>query len=121
VAVRSPDAARLEALDAALWLGPKEGFLPHGLAGGARDADQPILLTTGAAANAPDVLMALDGTEVAAEEVRGLTRTCILFDGRDGVALERARAQWRALTAAGVPARYWSEASGRWEEKARSE
>ena len=46
VAVRARDAARLEWLDAALWLGHKASFLPHGLAGGPHDAAQPILLTT---------------------------------------------------------------------------
>lgn len=44
VAVRGTDAARMEWLDQKLWLGAEEGFLPHGLAGGAHDAAQPVLL-----------------------------------------------------------------------------
>jgi DNA polymerase-3 subunit chi len=119
VAVRSPDEERLRALDDALWQGPNDGFLPHGIAGGPHDAVQPVLLTTGPAANAPDVVMALDGAEVRPEEVRASTRVCIIFDGLDGTALEGARERWRMLTEAGVPARYWSEESGKWEEKAR--
>ena len=53
VEVRGGDAARLEALDGALWL--REGFLPHGRAGGPHDARQPVLLTLPgeAAANGP--------------------------------------------------------------------
>jgi DNA polymerase-3 subunit chi len=43
---------------------------------------------------------------------------CILFDGLDGEALSHARGQWKALTDAGCAARYWSEESGKWEEKA---
>ena len=35
----------------------------------------------------------------------------------DALSLERARGQWRDLTGAGVTAEYWSEASGRWEQK----
>jgi DNA polymerase-3 subunit chi len=120
VAVRSPDATRLAALDEALWLGSEDGFLPHGLAGGPHDAAQPVLLTAGAAANDPQVLMTLDGAELAPDELRALARACVIFDGRDGAAVERARAQWRALTQAGVAARYWSEESGRWEEVASS-
>ena len=46
-----------------------------------------------------------------------LERACIVFDGNDPEALERARAQWRALKEAGVAAEYWSEADGRWERK----
>ena len=118
VAVRGTDTARLERLDAQLWQGPGDAFVPHGLAGGPHDARQPILLTTGEAANAPDCLMALDGAEVAAAEVGAMNRVCILFDGMDGEAVGRARAQWKALTEAGCGARYWSEETGKWVEKA---
>lgn len=121
VVVRGRDAGRLERLDAALWLGPEEGFLPHGLAGGAHDADQPVLLTTGTAIpNGARCLMVIDGADVGAAECAGLDRVCILFDGNDAAAVQAARAQWKALTAAGTPAQYWSEESGRWEKKAES-
>ncbi|MFC6687609.1 DNA polymerase III subunit chi [Jhaorihella thermophila] len=121
VAVRGADAARLAWLDEVLWRGPEEGFLPHGLAGGPHDADQPVLLTTArAAANDPACLMAVDGAEVDADEVRALERVCILFDGHDPDAVNRARAQWKALTGAGCAAQYWSEESGRWEKKAET-
>lgn len=119
VAVRGCDAARLEWLDERLWLGPEEDFLPHGLAGGAHDARQPVLLTTAAeAANAPQCVMAIDGATVTPEEVAALERVCILFDGNDAAALTQARGQWKTLTAAGCPAQYWSEASGRWQKQA---
>lgn len=108
----------MEWLDDRLWLGADDGFLPHGLAGGPHDRAQPILLTTGAAANDPACLMAVDGAEVAPDEVARMERVCILFDGNDEAALNRARAQWKALTEAGCAAQYWSEESGRWEKKA---
>lgn len=120
VAVRGTDAARLDWLDQKLWLGPDEGFLPHGRAGGPHDALQPILLTEAAAANDPQCLMTVDGAEVAADEVRQLERVCVLFDGNDPAAVDQARRQWKALTGAGCPAQYWSEASGRWEKQAES-
>ncbi len=121
VAVRGTDPAGMEALDAALWLGPQDGFLPHGLAGGAQDADQPVLLTTSTdAANAPQCVMAVQGAEVSAQEVASLERVCILFDGNDAVALNAARGQWKALKDAGTSAQYWSEESGRWEKKAET-
>ena len=37
---------RAELLDRALWTYRDDAFLPHGLAGGEFDADQPVLLTT---------------------------------------------------------------------------
>ena len=120
VAVRGTDSARMAQLDETLWLGAEDGFLPHGLAGGPHDADQPILLTTSPeAANAPDCLMTVDGAEVSAQEVGALARICILFDGNDGMALDRARVQWKSLTDAGCAAQYWSEESGRWEMKSK--
>ncbi len=120
VVVRGPDAAQIEWLDRKLWLTPEEGFLPHGVAGGAHDADQPVLLTTDTAPapNDPACLMALSGAEVSVEEAQTLARVCVLFDGGDPAAVERARAQWKALTGGGVAAQYWSDESGKWERRA---
>lgn len=121
VVVRGTDAGRMDWLDQRLWLGDEEGFLPHGLAGGPHDAMQPVLLTLrDDMPNEPACLMAVDGAEVAAEEVARLERVCIFFDGNDAAATEAARGQWRALTGAGCKAEYWSEASGRWEKKAEA-
>ena len=121
VAVRGSDPQAMEALDRALWLGPEDGFLPHGLAGGPHDADQPVLLTTAPEAlNRPQCVMSVQGAAVSAEEVAGLERVCVLFDGNDEGALAQARGQWKSLTQAGIAAQYWSEESGRWEKKAES-
>ena len=118
VAVRGPDQGRLDWLDQKLWLGPDDGFLPHGLAGGPHDALQPILLTTAAAANDPQCLMSVDGAQVSPQEVQAMERVCILFDGGDPDAVQQARVQWKTLTDAGCSAQYWSEETGRWEKKA---
>ncbi|MEM9349444.1 MAG: DNA polymerase III subunit chi [Pseudomonadota bacterium] len=118
VAVRGTDVERLKWLDEKLWLGPDEGFLPHGLAGGEHDAAQPVLLTIDAAENAPDCLMSIDGAEISAAETEGKERIFILFDGQDGNAVARAREQWKVMTEAGVAAQYWAQESGRWVMKA---
>lgn len=121
VAVRGRSDERLDWLDEKLWLGPEEGFLPHGRAGGPHDADQPVLLTTGAdLPNGAACVMSVDGAAVEAQEVAALERVCILFDGHDATALDHARGQWKALTGAGCAAQYWSEESGRWEKKAET-
>lgn len=121
VAVRGTDPGRMEWLDQKLWLGPEETFLPHGLAGGPHDADQPVLLTTQAQlANDAACLMTVDGADVASQEVQALERVCVLFDGSDPEAVQTARGQWKTLTGAGCGAQYWSEESGRWEKKAES-
>ncbi|MBU2963074.1 DNA polymerase III subunit chi [Citreicella sp. C3M06] len=121
VAVRGVDPGRIDWLDQKLWLGAEDGFLPHGVAGGPHDALQPVLLTVQSALpNDPACLMSVDGAEVSAEEVAAMERVCVLFDGFDERALDRARAQWRALKSAGCKAQYWSEESGRWEKKAET-
>lgn len=117
VALRGTDRDRMAALDLALW--SWDGFVPHGMAGGAHDADQPVLMvwdTTPAPnlPNAPKCLIALDGCDVGLDEAQTLERVLILFDGSDPAALDVARGQWRALTGAGVPAEYWNRESGRW-------
>ena len=120
VAVRARTEDMVARLDAALWLGPEEGFLPHGVAGGDHDADQPVLLGTGAAGNAPDCLVSVEGAALTAAEIAPLTRAMVLFDGQDAAAVQTAREQWKTLTAAGLRAKYWSEDAGRWEMKAES-
>jgi DNA polymerase-3 subunit chi len=64
--------------------------------------------------------MSVQGADVGVDEVEALDRVCILFDGDDEVALDRARGQWKTLKDAGASAQYWSEASGRWEKKAET-
>jgi DNA polymerase-3 subunit chi len=118
VMIRSTDDARMKRLDERLWLGPEEEFLPHGLAGGASDAHQPILIGPGAAVNNPQALMLLDGAGPLDGEIAVMDRTFLLFDGNDEAALNTARGQWKDLTDAGHAAQYWSEETGRWEMKA---
>ena len=117
VLVRGNDAAVLARLDEILWLGEDDGFLPHGLAGGPHDADQPVLLGD-VVTDGFDCLMCVAKADVQPEEVKVLARTCILFDGQEGDALQHARRQWKALTDAGCAAQYWAQEAGRWTMKA---
>lgn len=119
VELRGTESAAMERLDRQLWQG--DGFLPHGLAGGPHDADQPVLLTTvGGGATQADCIMSVDGAEVTPDEVTKAERVCILFSGADDRAVEHARGQWRGLTDAGAAAQYWAEEAGRWVKKAES-
>lgn len=122
VVLRGASRERMEALDAAMWRAP--AFLPHGLAGGAHDADQPVLLVWDDVPapdlpNRPGCLIALDAAPVGAEEAAALEKLCILFDGNDPTAVEAARGQWRALTGAGIEAEYWKREGPRWACAAR--
>ena len=116
VLVRGTDPALLTQLDAALWQGPVDHFLPHGLAGGPHDADQPVLLGDLPATDFACV-MAVGGAAVTAEEAVQLARACNLFDSAED-AKAQARLQWKTLTDAGIAAQYWAQEDGRWVKKA---
>jgi DNA polymerase-3 subunit chi len=117
VLVRGSDPSLLTRLDDVLWQGPDDGFMPHGIAGGPHDADQPVLLGD-VPSDGFACLMSVAGAAVSHSEVNTLERVCILFDGHDEVALDHARGQWKALTDAGCAAQYWAQEDGRWMKKA---
>jgi len=118
--VRGTDLTFLKRLDEVLWSGPADAFLPHGLAGGAHDADQPIVLGVDHLAEGFACIMSVGGAHVSAAEVGLAERTCVLFDGADEAALQFARGQWKSLTDAGCSAQYWAQDDGRWIKKAES-
>lgn len=121
IMIRGTDSARLDRLDAQLWVKPEDSFLAHGRAGGANDAAQPVLLGDGPITNSATAMMLLDNAEVSFDEAQSLTRVWLIFDGEDQTALSAARAQWKALTDAGIAAQYWSEETGKWQMKAEKQ
>ena len=109
------DEALLARLDRMLWDLAPTAFLPHALAGGADDARQPILLSTGAdAANLARNLLIADGRW--REAALTFNRAFYLFDSET---LDEARSAWRSLAANdAVERHYWANEGGRWTEKA---
>ncbi|MFZ1469582.1 MAG: DNA polymerase III subunit chi [Paracoccaceae bacterium] len=120
VMLRAADPAILRRLDATLWQGAPESFVPHGLEGGPHDADQPILLGQGAAVNGASAVMLIGALPVDLTEAAAMQRIWLLFEDADPAQLHSARDQWKAVTAAGLPAQYWTDASGAWAKKADS-
>jgi DNA polymerase III subunit chi len=118
IMLRGTDAAALQRLDTVLWTEPKDSFLPHGMDGGPQDADQPVLLGMGAAANSPQGVILTGGAVATVDEAKRLQRLWVLFDGADDAAVRGARGLWRQLTDGGVDAEYWSEDSGKWAKTA---
>ncbi len=118
--VRGGVADRLDWLDRRLWRACADTDFPaHGLAGGKYDALQPVLLSAQSDnANAADFLFAVDQAPVTPDEAAMFSRVCIVFDGNDEAALAHARTQWKSLTEARLPAKYWSQEDGNWQLKA---
>ncbi|MCG3266307.1 DNA polymerase III subunit chi [Yoonia sp. I 8.24] len=118
VLIRAVNPNLCARLDEVLWQGSEAAFLPHGVAGGPHDADQPILIGD-APATGFDCVICVDGAELTQAEVDGAERACVLFDGWDEAALSHARSQWKTLTDAGCAAQYWAQEDGRWAMKAQ--
>lgn len=109
------DDAYLARLDRILWGQDAGSFLPHGLAGGAEDARQPILLSTSPDApnQARNILIA-DG--IWREAALTYERSFYLFDN---TALDGARLAWKLLAGReGIERRYWAREDGKWLQKA---
>ena len=114
VMVRGTDQPALEALDQALWHGPTDSFLPHGLDTQPHANLQSILLGSGAAPQEYEALMLIDGAAFSTSEVARMKRMMILFDGQNEAVLNQARMQWKEVATLGQEAQFWSEASGSW-------
>jgi DNA polymerase-3 subunit chi len=119
VLVRGHHQALLDRLDQVLWTGPEDSFRAHGLSGD-HDADQPILLGVDLPAKGFDCVISVDGADLTPAEIASAARACIIFDGHNDDALQRARGQWKTLTAAAVSAQYWAQDDGRWTKKAEA-
>ena len=114
--VVSADEAQRDRIDGALWTHDKESFLPHGLAGGDHDAEQPVLIGEDvAAANGARHIALVDGEW--RDEALGFERAFHFFDE---ASIAAARTAWRALSGReGVEPRYWKQSEqGRWERVA---
>ena len=105
----------LARLDRMLWDQGKTSFLPHGLAGGADDARQPILLSTSPdAPNRARNMLIADGQW--RDAALAYDRAFYLFDN---ATLEGARLAWKLLAGReGVERRYWAHEGGKWVSKA---
>jgi DNA polymerase-3 subunit chi len=107
-----PDAARVAALDEALW---RPEWLPHGTAATPQPQDQPIYLTyKGENPAAAGFLFLVDA--LALPELGSFKRVFDLFDGNADDAVAAARRRWREAKAAGHNLTYWKQGEAGWEK-----
>ena len=108
------DEPYLARLDRMLWDQGGASFLPHGVAGGADDVRQPILLSTGPdAPNRARYMLIADGEW--RDAAFAYDRAFYLFDASS---LEAARLAWKLLAGRdGVERRYWAHSGGKWVKK----
>jgi DNA polymerase-3 subunit chi len=109
------DELLLGRLDRLLWDQGSTAFLPHGLAGGADDARQPILLsTTTDAPNLARNILIADGEW--RDAALHFDRAFYMFDE---ATLAGARMAWKLLSGRDeVERHYWASEDGKWVRKA---
>jgi DNA polymerase-3 subunit chi len=112
--VLCPDAARVAALDAALWLSQNPDWLPHGTKATPHPQWQPIFIAQeDVNPNQAGFLFRIGG---AAAEMAPYKRVFDLFDGNDEAEVLAARARWREAKAAGHTLTYWKQGAQGWEK-----
>lgn len=111
--VVSGDEAQLGRIGTGLWERFPDSFLAHGVAGGAYDARQPILLSGAMEpANGARFVAIADG--VWRDGEAGFDRTFYIFDDET---LQPARECWVMLgKRGGVERRFWKQQGGKWVE-----
>ena len=116
--VQTSTEERRDALDAHLWTFRDDSFLAHGTDREPHVAEQPVLLTTGAAnGNNAEIRFIVDGA--APPDIAAYERAVFMFDGHDAAQLEAAREHWKAMKAGGHAVTYWQQTPDRrWERKA---
>ena len=112
--LRCGSEERVDALDAALWLGSEPDWLPHGTARTGQGDLQPIWITTeDNAPNGARFLFLLDGMTSA-----HLDRYERVFDLFGAADIDAARSRWAAAKAAGHTLTYWQQTERGWVKKA---
>jgi DNA polymerase-3 subunit chi len=109
------DELMLARLDRQLWDQGAASFLPHGLAGGADAARQPILLSPSPdAANLARNMLIADGQW--RDSALSYDRAFYLFDD---ATVEGARLAWKLLSGReNVDRHYWAQEGAKWVKKA---
>ena len=119
--VRGVSLQRMEKMDKELWSIPGDGFLPHGMANSAYEAEHPILMTVEKRVIGPaDGLVAIDGAEVELEEASEFKRISFVFERGASDELSSARKHWKLFSESEHPMQYWNYEDGRWAKVAEA-
>ena len=120
--IKTDSSERSDALDNLLWTYDDQSFLAHAQSGDGEAFRQPVLITVeDGNLNGAQILFCVGGAGPAdwrSTWISSLARVVMLFDGRDPVMLDGARAAWKSAKEAGHDVTYWKEsASGKFEKQ----
>lgn len=106
------DGERAAALAAGLWTFDPASFLAHGGPGDGAPEDHPIWVGDAEPEGAAGRIVVVD--DAAPADWNAYAVRAYLFDARDPMARDTARARWREWADAGRPLAYWTFDGGGW-------
>ncbi len=110
VALYCPTPARHIRLDETLWSHAPTAFLPHGMAGGPHDAQQPVLLCLPEKTPFPDRLpIILAGAEPALIDMLPTHAKILYMFDNSPIVTTRARELWATLKKNEHTLTYWKQ------------
>jgi len=119
--VQCANAAKMPALDEALWTFRAESFLPHMILSDQVEleelAEMPVLIADNDEnPNSAQIRFFVEGA--VPEKAEGYERVVFMFNGHDPDAVTRARQAWKALSKDHELTYWQQEPNGRWVKKA---
>ncbi len=107
---------RAKAISTVLWTYKDDSFLPHAIAGGEDDKNQPILISLEHDnINSANVRFFVDGCELRLD--KDYDRLIYMFDGHDSNEVNKARILWKKFSSENNIT-YWQQDSlGKWQKK----
>ncbi|MDI7774571.1 DNA polymerase III subunit chi [Asticcacaulis sp. EMRT-3] len=112
------DGHGIEALNSYLWSFTPASFLAHGREDDPHAELQPVLLgVSGVPTNQAEVYLSVAPVNLPdLQNMNGLQRCLIVFEGGRDAHLAWARDQWKRLKSEGMTLAYWKQnEQGRWE------
>ncbi len=116
--IKAENKGLMDTLDKALWTYDSASFIPHDKDGCKQADQQPIYLTT-SDDNPNDATALVLINAVDASGIQNYDRCLYMFDGRDEMIVQKARADWKAYKNLDLEMSYWQQKeNGGWEQKA---
>ena len=122
IVIKSEDEKSSKHLNDWLWAFSDDSFLPHDIAGGENDNDQPILIShddTHIAdnKNAANMIVLTNGCTY--DDLEKFDLCCEMLNGHDETQVAQARKRWKSYQEKGFDITYWAQnEQGGWEKKA---
>ena len=118
VLIKTDLAEQADELNTLLWTYQSDSFLPHGCEKDGFSDKQPIFITHKDDFNPNNASLCVCVHNVPVPLDKNFVRVLYFFNGLNQDSLDKARAEWKRVSEAGVDRFYWKQnENGKWENK----